>query len=566
MKNFYLSFYLLFFLLLGHSSFAQPANDDCTNAIAIGTVVDLDFSTIDATTDGPEHPNDCVSIGSTPTLIYKDIWYVFTPNFTGTASFSTCSTADFDTKIVIYAPGFSCPPTDGELLACNEDGPGCNNSTSLATFEVESGMEYLLRLGGYGDGDPGESGEGTFTVQDFIPQPGPPNDNCEDAQDLVLDADDFTMIEFSTMNANTDGPMHEEETSCFDANETNVYNDVWYTWTSTFDGFAEWSNCGTSNFDSRMAIYGPNSSCQPDPNELIGCSDDGVDANNVNCAGFTSRATFPVANGATYILRIGGWSSSDQGTGTFTLKKVPPPIIPENDNCLNYDTAFVMTAEQADAFDFTFEGFTSNGSSENLPDPQCRNTGEFVDVWYRFNSGFNTELELRFKVQTVGSSFVLDLFQNCGIQLDTAGAGFCLQTDDFNNSFITTSIDGFPGEPRDYLLRVSTRITTDQPGAFFFQWVGEPLVSIPELELTNFSLSPNPTEDLLYLQFDLPQEETIQVDLVNTLGKSVRHYPLGKRASGPQHIELSTAELAPGIYFLRLWIGGQQKTVRVVKG
>ena len=204
---------------------APPDNDNCADAIAISSVSDLSFTTIGATTDGPEHPNDCVGGGNTGEVLYNDIWYLYTPQFTGTAELTTCSTADFDTKIAVYGSGASCPPVDGDLIACNEDGTGCGGFTSYTTFDVVSGESYLLRLGGWGNGVPGESGVGYFSAREVGSVSPPPNDDCSNAIELDLGPDDFVMMDFTNVDANTNPPFYEETVSCFDVpnNETAVF-------------------------------------------------------------------------------------------------------------------------------------------------------------------------------------------------------------------------------------------------------------------------------------------------------------------------------------------------------
>ena len=187
----------------------------------------------------------------------------------GTAELSICSTADFDTKIAVYASGSACPPVDGDLIACNEDGAGCDNFTSYTQFAVESGMSYLLRLGGWGNGAPGESGSGTFTARKFIP----PNDNCADA--IAIDSETVGLA-FSNINATTDGP--DQSGDCISGAGTTgekLYNDIWYLYTPDYTGTAEFSTCSAADFDTKIAVYAPGSACPPLDENTIACNDDG---------------------------------------------------------------------------------------------------------------------------------------------------------------------------------------------------------------------------------------------------------------------------------------------------
>ena len=552
---------LLAGLLLSFALVAQPANDDCTNAIDIGSVTDFAFSNIDATTEGPYHPDDCV--GGAADSLYNDIWYRYTADFTGTAQFSTCGTANFDTNVAVYAPGASCPPTVDDLLACSEDGAGCDNFTSRAVFDVVSGEVYLLRLGGWGSETPGEEGDGTFTVGEFEPPMGPPNDECINAIELDLGANDSTFVEFSTVDATTSDPFHETgPAGCLETGEPVPYNDVWYSWTATFSGFVEYDNCGTANFDTKIAVYGPDQPCPPDVNSLLACGDDG-------CPGFTSVVNFQVEEGKTYLFRMGAWSSSATGFGSFIVKRIPPPIIPNNDDCAAYDTAWVSPIEDADDFDPIFMGFTVNGSSQpQVPVPGCIGGNEIADVWYKFNSGNNENITIRFSKVTDQAQFAVDLFDSCLSPTDVnTGPGFCLSTENFVEEFITIEFPNFPGEPTEYFLRISTDLTFNEPGEFFFQLLGEAYdpTNTKEVVLNNFKYFPNPTSDYLNVQFDLETTKATTFEIHNTLGQVVQSNHYAHLASGLQQLEIDVADLQRGVYFLHILMEDGQKTVKFVK-
>ena len=543
------------------SLLAQPANDECENAIAVG-FGSHDFSSIDATSGGPAFPQNCPSDDSSSDSLYNDIWYLYTADFTGLVQFSTCSMADFDTNLGVYGPNAPCPPTDDDLIDCSEDAAGCTGFSSSVSFAVVSGETYLLRIGGWGGSSPGEEGTGTFTLSEFVPPLGPPNDDCDTAIDLVLDANDSTYVEFESLYASDGPPEHLEPLLCFAADESNVYNDVWYRWTATFTGGLEWSNCGTTNFDSRMAVYDSNV-CPPDANSLVGCSDDGVDENAINCPGYTSRALFNVEEGKTYLFRLGGFNNGDAGDGSFYVRRIPLIVPPANDPCASPEEAYIITEQEADDFEVFFEGNTSFASGQpEYPNPVCRNDGEFWDVWYRFNSGVNTEISLRFNKVTLNAEFIVDIFETCGVRADSS---WCIRSDEQNNTFFDQAFTGFPGTPTEYLLRVSTQVTNDAPGNFWFQLVGIPVSGLGELQVENFRFYPNPVNEQANMSFRMKEALESQVEIVNTLGQVVQRIDYGRLPAGEQNLSFSTANLGKGVYFLRLLAEGRQKTVRFVK-
>ncbi|MCB0547896.1 MAG: T9SS type A sorting domain-containing protein [Phaeodactylibacter sp.] len=542
--------------------YAQPANDNCADAISVTTDEVVDFSTIDATDDGPAHPG-CASSGSTPDSLFNDIWFTYTADFTGQALWSLCGTTDFDSKIAVYLPGTTCPPMDADLLICNDDGasPECDIAfASEALFDVVSGETYLLRVGGYGDGGPGEEGTGSFTVTEFVP--AVPNDNCSGAIAIGL-VEDYM---FSNIDATTDGPEHPgDPNGCFGFNDPQAGSDIWYSFTPTASGFVQWSTCSTISFDSRLVVYGPNPSCPPTAEELYSCNDDGQ-----GCTGFSSSLNFGVEAGQTYILRLGGFSG-DQGQGTFNLIEIEPPVPPVNDNCAEPEMARIITRDEADAFEVFFEGTTVNGTftSSNFSYPQCltnQNGGEFADVWYSFNTLGNTEIELRLNSSTEGAQFYADLFLDCDNQIDTLSfPGACLFTT-LAEPFVTTTITGLPSEPIDLLLRVTTRLTSDLPGEFFFQLVGDITSGTNEPSVVEeLILFPNPTNGQVVTSFNLLESSDVQISVVNLLGASISSQYLGRLPAGKQVEQTDVSQLPAGIYFLRVMADGKSRTVKFVK-
>jgi hypothetical protein len=125
---------------------SQPENDHWMNPIGIENVVNMPFSTTDATFDGPgvcqEAPN---------------IWYCYTPPSSGMAEFSLCGSL-YDTKLAVFR---ACDLDSVQvLLACNDDYCGLQ---SLAYVPVSVGHSYLIEVGG----SAGATGEGVLTA--YIP-------------------------------------------------------------------------------------------------------------------------------------------------------------------------------------------------------------------------------------------------------------------------------------------------------------------------------------------------------------------------------------------------------------
>ncbi len=157
-------------------------NDDCADAIPIA-LGDTPFSTLGATTDGPDLPPSC--IGFSP-LLGMDIWYTYQPDGSGTLTVSTCNQADFDTQIAAYTG--TCDSL--EIVACNDDvpPPTCYYGTSIMEVPVTCGEPILIRVGSFSV----YTGTGILTLS-FEGDP------CGDARgdldgDGDLDLGDYAML------------------------------------------------------------------------------------------------------------------------------------------------------------------------------------------------------------------------------------------------------------------------------------------------------------------------------------------------------------------------------------
>ncbi len=546
---------LLLVGLFSYNLTAQaPENDSCQHAIAVMAGDTVAFSTIGATWEGPFHAdNPCSTDNDT---IYFDIWYVWTAEWDGQAIWSMCGTADFDTRIAVYQPGASCPFGPDDLLACNEDGPGCPGFTSEVVWDVQAGQTYYLRLGGYG----GESGTGTFVIEPYVPPAGPPNNDC--AQATVITVGEG--IEFDNFDATTDGPEHPGN-PCFGFGDNTVQADIWYSFTPDFTGTVLWTTCGTVTFDTRLAVYGPDASCPPTDADLLECNDDGP-----GCPGFSSEMYFDVEAGKTYLLRLGGFNG-EQGQGTFDLVEFTPPEPPANDLCENADTAWIITAQQANDFDVTHTGTTEYADFN--PDlflfPVCLGNqagGEFATVWYKFNSLGNTDIEIRFSAVTSEAQFYVDLWQSCAEMVDTSVITDNCFFVSIEEPFVVDTFSNLPPEPTEFYLRVTTRLTTDLPGEFFFQLVGDITTGVEDRVFPGRLLvAPNPAADFVNVYLNLEEAKEVQYRLVDALGRQKWHLPKGRLPAGEYSERIALQDLPQGVYFLLVEADGALKTQRIVK-
>ena len=155
------------------------ANDCATDPIVVTNGESLAYNTLAANNDGPAI--SCAGGGA------AQVWYLieFSDATEQTLTASTCDAADYDTALALWDMGTIGTPIDGSNLdgaevACNDDGAGCADFTSILTYTMTPGQQYLLSVGGYLDPAEGEQvGTGTISVSWQDPTPQLPDPSCD---------------------------------------------------------------------------------------------------------------------------------------------------------------------------------------------------------------------------------------------------------------------------------------------------------------------------------------------------------------------------------------------------
>lgn len=79
-----------------------------------------------------------------------------------------------------------------------------------------------------------------------------------------------------------------------------------------------------------------------------------------------------------------------------------------------------------------------------------------------------------------------------------------------------------------------------------------------------FSIFPNPSSDLANLVFVLNSNETVSIELFDMLGKVVMGRNLGNLSSGEHNFSVPRGDLASGVYYVRLNVGGQSVVKKLI--
>ncbi len=145
---------LLSALGLSAAAMAQPANNNCSSAIAITPGTAYSGNTTAATNDG--------SAGCGTTAGSRDVWYKYTATVNKLLVVDLCAAASYDSVLSIHS---GCPGTTANALACNDDSCG---TRSKVQWSVTTGVTYYIRVGGF------NGAFGTFTLNAALQDPPPP--------------------------------------------------------------------------------------------------------------------------------------------------------------------------------------------------------------------------------------------------------------------------------------------------------------------------------------------------------------------------------------------------------
>ena len=370
-----------------------PPNNNCatpTQILAGATV----FSTINATTDGPNEGGICLSSGDGN--IGNDVWFRVTNGAcAGNMTISLCGSS-FDTKMAIYPD--TCPSTTGTLLACNDDF-NCNTATpadelqSSITFAAAANTSYRIRVGGYTTAGVPATGSGTITATFPVcapppPPPPPANDLCVNAAWMT----DSVVITGSTLLANNpagDGAAAIPGSYCGGSSSTN--KDVWYRYRPTVTGPVTFSTCGSA-FDTTISLHGSCGTAVANLPQTVGganvqqCNDDHGLGGTFCASTLSSRLRVVLQANTTYFLRVSGYN---QIAGTFNVVVnggigTAPPA---NDDCAN------RAGLGLGIFSFNTAGAATDGPTHT----GCNFNGSNQitnDIWFNFPSECDGVLSL----------------------------------------------------------------------------------------------------------------------------------------------------------------------------
>jgi hypothetical protein len=363
-----------------------PANDECSNAIAITTqpygsacTTPIAANTTGATMSSP-NPS-CTSADHN-----DDIWYSFTANSASIIlRFSNViETVDGSTGSLGYALyAGNCPATTTVFSCDNNIGFGSGHTIITG---LTPGTTYLLRLYSSNVNDYTSF---NFCIQD-VPAP-PANNECANA--IAITTQPFGGTCAASVSVNTTGASASTPATTCTTNDIN--DDVWYSFTANsasiilrFANLIETTDGSTGSLG--YALY--NASC-PVSTAAFSCS---------NTIGFGTgyRIIDGLTIGNTYYLRLYGSGANNYVSFTFCVQDVP--ATPVNNECAN---AIAITTQSFGTSCTNSIAANTSGATLSTPNTTCSSTDHNDDIWYSFTAN-SASIIIRFSnlLETIDNS------------------------------------------------------------------------------------------------------------------------------------------------------------------
>ncbi len=374
--------------------------------------------------------------------------YTITPSTSGPYTISYNGV----TYSSIWVWANACPASGGTCVG------SVSSSASAQTLNVNftAGVTYYVMFDTWPS--PVSPCPGTFSITAPVPPP---------ANDLVCSATSITCgatLSGTTVNATNSGTG--EGGSCGTA---QTQPGVWYVVAGNGQTMTA-SLCATA-WDSKMSVYsGTNCSTLT----CVGGNDDGGPA----CTGTSASYSWPSVSGTNYYILVHGYGSTS--AFSINLSCVTPTPPPANDDCANAQSITIQCPAAATAV----SGTTANATEEAMADPSC-DPGTINDVWYTFNSGPNTSVNL---TVTLGTASWLggEIHTTCG----TPAPGLTVNCDFDLLNPAPTNISGLTPNT-DYRLRLFNNVDYDIAGTFTFTLTNTGNSTAPAITLMPGTYCPN---------------------------------------------------------------------------
>ncbi len=355
-----------------------PPNDNCGSATPVGQGV-FPYDNLGATNDGP-----------TPTCVPPfngDVWFLYTPSATGTATLTTCSASrTHDTVMAVYNA-----PCLGAQIACNDDGPPfCANppagfSGSTIILPVTAGNSYLVQIASYGAAGVQGGSDLTITLA-AGPCLSPPAGGFAEGEPCGSDTN-------GGCNSAGFTPISAGQTVLGNAWALGGTRDTdWYQITLASPGTLTWHGAGRMPF--RLFIL--NGVCPPVVIATVG----GAPCTEVTVSAALAAGTYNLFAGPDVFDGVPCGSGANDYWAQVTFVAGPGCTGGPPNNCCENATPVGAGTFPFDNTGATTDGFLSCGAAGS-------------DVWYDFLAP-TTDTYLVSTCNQTGLDTVLAVFDSCG--------------------------------------------------------------------------------------------------------------------------------------------------------
>ncbi|MGB3464773.1 MAG: BspA family leucine-rich repeat surface protein [Cyclobacteriaceae bacterium] len=234
---------------------------------------------------------------------------------------------------------------------------------------------------------------------------------------------------------------------------------IWYKITGTGEAFSINTCGGGTNFDTSLSVY--TGTCETGLICLQG---------NDDACGTRSSVEFNSETDQEYFILVEGFSNSSTGNIELAVVGSPAIITPTNDDCEDAETLTVFTEGT---------GTPTNGNTTNAElfnRSNCDSFGAVNDVWFRFNSGANTQVQIDLELTDTDEEDSLVAAGSLSLAVYTSCDGDSFVCD---RSTDDQSVDVTPGT--DYWIQIWNEELADE-GTFTIRLNDGPNTA-PELSL-----------------------------------------------------------------------------------
>jgi len=414
-------YFLLAICAFSYQGYAQPANDDCANAVILTinpdeTCGSVTSGTLAGATDSGEGDNGAGSPND-------DVWYTFEASATA---------------LTINITNVSGTPTDlvHELL----EGTCGGGLTSVAltddpdystVYGLTVGNTYYLRVYSYRTAA-AESTTFDLCLGTPPPPPDPPaNDDCANAADVTVNADnECGVVIAGTLSGATDSGEGDNGAG-------NPNDDVWYTFVAT----------GSTHIFRLLNING-------DTTDLMHEIMEGTCDGGLTSLSLSDPETSVVSNlvpGNTYYVRIFSYQSAPSISTDFSLCIGSAPAAPANDDCSN---AVEITPNADNECETVTAGTLSGATNSGEGDNGAGNPND--DVWYTFVATNSTHI---FRLLDITGD-TTDLMHE--VMEGTCGGGLSMiNLSDPESSTVSNLVEGNTYYVRVFSYQTAPSLSTD---------------------------------------------------------------------------------------------------------